>query len=136
MSYERKRQTTAAWQQANRSRQNVWHKDYRKRKPEYSILAACRKNARRRGHECDLTLKDVRELLAPMRCSVTGHELSMEWDGRGKNPWAPSLDRIDNAVGYVRGNVRLVCWAFNLAKGEWDDRVFHELAASYLRIVP
>jgi hypothetical protein len=133
----KKRATSAAWQRdpANRERLLAWHKRRRKAKPHYAIFAACQKNARRRGHECTLTLERVEELIAPMVCSVTGLPLSTEWDGPDKNPWAPSLDRIDNELGYIEGNVRLVCWAYNLAKGSWPDEVFDKLARSYLELV-
>lgn len=123
MTSDRKRKTTAAWQRdpANQDHIRTWRRGYRKRKPEYALLSARRKNARRRGQAFELTLEDVRKMLEPMTCSVTGIKLTTDWEGPGKNPWAPSIDRCNNAVGYVPGNVRLVCWAYNLAKSEWDD---------------
>lgn len=30
-----------------------------------------------------------------------------------KGPWSPTIDRIVPALGYVPGNVRLVCHSFN-----------------------
>ena len=38
------------------------------------------------------------------------------------------MDRIDNAVGYVPGNVRLTCWMFNRAKSHWTDEQMLMLA--------
>ncbi len=133
----RKRETTAAWARdpANQDRIRAWHRQNSRDKPEYPLFSSCVKNARRRGHECSITREDVRELIAPMRCSVTGVPLSTEWNGPGKNPWAPSIDRIDNSAGYTKGNVRLVCWAYNLAKGEWPDAVFEQLAKAFLETV-
>jgi hypothetical protein len=39
---------------------------------------------------------------------------------------SPSLDRIDNTKGYVKGNVRIVSWRANRLKGNATDE---ELAA-------
>jgi len=62
---------------------------------------------------CTLTLADVCALLAPMRCSATGLPL-MRGEGIGSTgALSPTLDRIVPALGYVPGNVRLVCHAFN-----------------------
>lgn len=59
-----------------------------------------------------------------MTCSVTGVTLQLEWAGAGsKNPWYPSVDRLDCTKGYTRDNVRAVCWAFNQARGDWPDEV-------------
>lgn len=107
---------------------------WRKEKPASVILNNCRKNARVRGHECTITAADVEALLEPMTCSVTGLPLSWEYDGASRaNPWAPSLDRIDGSLGYVPGNVRAVCWAFNQMRGDFPDEVLATLAEAFIR---
>lgn len=90
--------------------------------------------AKKAGLEFDLTVEFLQGLFAPMTCSVTGIPLSAD-GGHGKarqNPWAPSVDRIDSDLGYIQGNVRLVCWAYNLAKGPWDDEVVRTMARALL----
>lgn len=74
-------------------------------------------SARTRGLECTITREELKELLAPMVCSMTG--IPLEFAAR--SPWSPSFDRLDSSKGYVPGNVRLVCWAYNSAKMGWDD---------------
>ena len=101
--------------------------------PEHQLFKACKNSAKSRGQTCELTIEDVRNLIRPMQCSMTGVQLSWRWEGPGTNPWAPSLDRLDNSKGYTLDNVRLVCWAFNLARGVWHDEVFHKLAIGYAR---
>lgn len=94
--------------------------------PEQALLQSCRQNARKRGGQlCDLTLEQMKELCAPMVCSVTGIKLA--WGG---GPWAPSIDRRDNGEGYTRSNVRLTCWAYNSMRGEWDDETVLTVALS------
>lgn len=95
---------------------------------------AARNRAKLKNLECTLTLERVKCLLSPMTCEMTG--LPLTWDsleGSKYNPWAPSLDRKDNSIGYTDGNVRVVCWAYNKARSDWPDEVFHELAMAYSR---
>lgn len=92
------------------------------------LLHQCRASARYRRHECTITEELLTELLHGMTCSVTGLPLSLEWKGpSGSNPWAPSVDRLDNSRGYVPGNVRMVCWAFNNMRGDFPDEVVETL---------
>jgi hypothetical protein len=60
----------------------------------------------------------------PKVCSKWGIELN--WNMTGISQYnSPSLDRIDSKLGYIPGNVRLVCQSYNAAKSncppnEWD----------------
>lgn len=95
------------------------------------MLLKCQSRARAKGLECSLTLDDVKRLTEPMVCSVT--RLPLSWTSEhAENPFAPSLDRLDNSVGYTLANVRLVCWAYNKARSIWPDEVFDRLARSYV----
>lgn len=80
---------------------------------------------------CQITADYIQELLIKSRgvCSVSGIPLSFERpDPQMRNPWAPSLDRIDSALPYQRGNVRVVCAAANLAMQDWGFGVLLRLA--------
>lgn len=58
-------------------------------------------------------------------CDISGVPMQAKSGTReDKNPFRASLDRIDNARGYVRGNVRFVCHWVNNAKSTWSDEVF------------
>ncbi len=67
------------------------------------------KSARNRNKEFSLTLSDVRKLLRIKKCHYTGVTF-------GEGDHAMTVDRIDSAKGYVKGNV-VACthWA-NQAK--------------------
>lgn len=96
----------------------------------YHVFKNTRGNARKRGLSFDLTREQVAEMLLPMRCSVTGLPLKPEWDGTGRNPWWPSLDQIEPRGGYTAKNVRAVCWAYNVMKGELEDAEVRRYAAA------
>ncbi len=56
------------------------------------------------------------------QCAVTGIRFEFEKPkDHHANPWALSIDRIDPKLDYVKGNVRLVVWLYNLVKSDWDD---------------
>lgn len=85
------------------------------------------KSARRRSDKfsdtTDLTDKIILEMLETTSvCTVTGIPFDYKpSESTKKNPYAPSLDRIDSSRGYIRENVRLVIWQYNLMKGEISD---------------
>jgi hypothetical protein len=101
---------------------------WRAENPAKHLLCTCRNSAKTRDLEFALRLEDLEAMLAPMVCAVTGLPLSVEHPGgSARNPWAPSVDRIDCSRGYVAGNVRLVCWAFNQMRGDFPDEVVRTL---------
>jgi len=76
----------------------------------------------------DVTCMYVRDMLLSNRWRCAQTNVLFEFDGSGRNPWQPSLDRIDNKKGYVIGNVQMVCLIYNLAKGMWGPETLEELA--------
>jgi hypothetical protein len=99
------------------------------------LLAVARGNAkRRRGLPFSLTQADVLQLLrsAGWRCSVTRTPFSLDRVGN-QRPYAPSIDRIDSAVGYVPENCRIVCVAANMAMNTWGESVLRTLALHMTR---
>lgn len=124
---ERCARKNSAWYRTNRDAALEKKRRWREENPAKAILHQVQGNLRRsreRHLESSLTLEDVERLLAPMTCAVTGHGLHWGRSGAHRlNPWAPSIDRVDNAAGYAPGNVQLVCWAYNQLKGEWTDDI-------------
>ncbi len=138
-NYMGKKEYNAEWAKRNPDKVREIQRRYHKAHPDKSRERTAswrRKNLARALHSrakksaiasklgCDITREDVTRMLAPMTCSATGLPLNLDWSGPGRrNPWAPSLDRIDPSKGYLQGNVRIVCVIFNLAKGDWMDDV-------------
>ena len=104
---------------SNRALEN--RKKSRKIDPRTQLLADARKRAKRKGMEYDLTKED---LVVPETCPVLGLILEV---GEGKRqPNSPSIDRIDNSKGYVRGNVAIISLRANALK---NDGTIEELKA-------
>ncbi len=60
--------------------------------------------------------------------------IQLNWDSDAKHPSKPSLDRIDNNKGYIKGNVQWVSWrANNLMKDASPDELLM-LAQNYKKV--
>lgn len=95
------------------------------------LYSGARKGAERRGLSFDLTRAQFDELVRQAQgcCTVTGIPFVFEKHPTAKRrPFAPSLDRIDNAKGYTIGNVRLVCLLLNLAMNQWGIEPLRRVA--------
>ena len=77
-----------------------------------SLLRAARRRAREKGMECTITLQDI---VVPERCPLLDIPL-FPGDGM-QGPNSPSLDRINNGLGYVPGNVWVISHLANACKG-------------------
>ncbi len=63
---------------------------------------------------------------------MTGLTFFSEHDADSyRDPFAPSLDRIEPKKGYVDGNVRIVVWAINAMLCDWGEDVFYCVANAY-----
>jgi len=64
------------------------------------------------------------------RCAVSGVAFSYDRGlptKDGRNPRAPSVDRVDCSKGYVPSNCRIVLLAVNVALNLWGDAQFIEI---------
>jgi len=98
------------WNYANDAFQQQYRIKYRKSNPANILLARAKNRAKREGIEFDITLKDI---VIPTHCPVLNIVLEI---GEPNAPNAPSLDRIDNTKGYIRGNVCVISWRANHLK--------------------
>jgi hypothetical protein len=93
------------------------------------------RNAKARSIEFLLDASDVQRIAekANGRCMVSGIPFSNGRSRHRKDPWAPSIDRIENSLGYTPENCRLVCTAVNLAMNEWGENVLRRIAESMVK---
>jgi hypothetical protein len=78
--------------------------NYQQSKKELRLFNAAKGRAAAKGREFNLELQDI---VIPERCPVLGIPMTR-----------PSLDRIDNNKGYVKGNVRVISYRANVLKND------------------
>ena len=80
------------------------------------------KQGKRATMEKTITKNDILPILEAGRCQLTDLPFDfMPTNKTFRNPYAPSLDRIDSQKGYTKKNCRIVLAAVNDALGEHDD---------------
>jgi|SRR5579859_6967802 len=95
------------------------HKAYRIRNPKSAILCRLRNNARVRGIDFRLNVADIPD--TPEFCPVFPW-IKLDYQvGDGRSDGSPSVDRINNNIGYVPGNIRIVSDRANYVKGDATD---------------
>ena len=92
----------------------VYCSEYRKRHLNRNLHRAAKARSKKRGYEFELGYDDI---VIPEFCPILGIPLqSGIKSGSGGNMNSPSLDRIDNTKGYIKGNVQVISHKANSMK--------------------
>jgi hypothetical protein len=86
---------------------------YRENNRALVLLGQARYRAKKKGIEFNLELSDV---VIPKVCPVLKILLSAGSSSGGPRGCSPSLDRIDNTKGYIKGNVQVMSHKANTMK--------------------
>mgnify|MGYP003646625470 CR=1 FL=1 len=98
-----------------------WERNKRKNNPEYYLWKSAKKRSRDKDLDFDIEVSDI---IIPQFCPLLHIPLIHRTGLRKAQPDAPSLDRLDNSLGYVKGNILVVSWRANKLKA---DAEFQEL---------
>lgn len=96
----------------------------------HETWARHRKGAKQRGIEFALTQADIQAIVIAQRgrCAITGLGFNTDKPkGLRVRPWLPSLDRTNSRLGYVPGNVRVVCAFVNVAMNGFGEHLFRQV---------
>lgn len=100
--------------------------------PETYLLRLAKRRAKQKGLEFNLEAHDIQ---IPELCPVLGiplHSLGQQGeDRRGKCDDSPSIDRIDNTKGYIKGNILIVSVRANRLKSDATPEELMKLAKFY-----
>lgn len=99
------KQKQKRWQESNRHKCIDYSKSWRKRNPEKYILTVAKGRAKKSGLEFNLEVIDIS---IPEYCPILNIKLLNAWDEGYRPFFSPSLDRIDNSKGYIKGNVKVI----------------------------
>lgn len=77
----------------------------------------------------NLTKDWLLEKVSNGSCEVTGLKFDVSRpSGFRANPMFPSVDRVDNSIGYTKDNCKMVVLVYNIAKNEWGVDVINSVA--------
>lgn len=100
------------------------------RNPFCSIVASAKSNSSvyRRGVSFEVDNENIERLYNQQKglCAISGIPMLL---GRNSN-YSISIDRIDNNIGYVLTNIRLVCKCVNLMRNVLSDSEFLKICKS------
>jgi hypothetical protein len=88
------------------------------------------KRAEKANLEFALTVEDIIELCAASKCPLLGIPLRVahESQGKGLQPNAPSIDRVDSTKGYTKDNVWVISHRANTIKNSATWQELYQIA--------
>ena len=101
-----------------------WNRAGYKRNRLRRLFYAARARAKINGLEFSIAQSDI---AIPKFCPVLNTPIDLETIGQTPN--SPSVDRIDNAKGYIPGNVVVISWRANRLKSDSTLDELHKLIA-------
>jgi len=84
-------------------------------------LYGMRKRAEKKGYSCEMTFDTLRDLFIEQEAKCFYSGKTFDFNDPMKRP---SVDRVDNSLGYVAGNVVWCCFGVNSLK---SSRTYPEL---------
>lgn len=98
---------------------NTSTRSWRFRDIKQSLLSGAKSRARSAGLPFNITIEDI---IIPDLCPALGIPLAITPGQRTDS--SPTLDKVHNDMGYVKGNVLVVSWRANRLK---NNATIHEL---------
>lgn len=85
----------------------------------YERFHGLKDRARKKDIQCNIDLQYLHELWNTQKglCALSGIPMAYYFDS-GRVPTNVSVDRINSNLGYIKGNLQLVCMAVNQMKSD------------------
>jgi hypothetical protein len=96
------------WREKNRDKIRVYGYEYSQKNPQKILLLSAKHRSIKKGVVCTIKEEDIH---IPTICPVLGIAIEKVFNPDGKRgacEGSPSLDRIDNTKGYIKGNIQVI----------------------------
>ena len=95
----------------DKSNRKQYLRDWKSNNREKDIFLLAKHRAKSKGIEFNIELSDI---IIPEICPILGLPIKKAIDGN--RDLSPSLDRIDNDKGYIKGNIQVISFKANAMK--------------------
>lgn len=112
----------------NKAQSEKWSRE----NPEKYVLLRTKTRAKQRNLEFNLELSDI---VIPERCPVLGIPLIPQIGNGRSNDNSPSIDRVNNTKGYIKGNVLIVSNKANTIKNNASIEELGKVYEFYKRLI-
>ena len=119
---ERRLATQRRYYKKHREKEIQRRIDYKNADPVRYILQKIKWHAKRKGLDFNLTPQDI---IIPDVCPIL--LIPLKFSTSKQRACAPSVDRVDNSKGYVKGNVRVISQKANHLKSDMTKETIQRL---------
>lgn len=113
---EKYKSTQAAYRKKNAKKLSKYIGQWMADNPEKRMFTAVKSRAKKQNIPFELDLNDIK---IPVTCPILNIPIIKEFKENGKRgpkTNSPSMDRIDNTKGYVKGNIQVISNKANVMK--------------------
>lgn len=159
MSMNERKEYYAKWREENREHVNAFNRDYTKRNASQrkettrryrqrskfnpighirQMVRTARVAAKKRGFEFEISVELINAFILMQNecCALTGIRFDYSAHDRTRSrPFAPSIDRKDNSIGYRFDNIQIVCCIVNRAKNEYPQELFDAMCRARVKVL-
>lgn len=100
-----------------------------------TMYNAASSRAKKFGFPCTINRQFLEDKILAGTCERSGIVFDLKhapYKG-GRNPFSPSIDKIDPTKGYTPDNTQVVAWCYNTGKGEMSDAEFIDFCKQVVR---
>jgi hypothetical protein len=99
-------------------------------------ISNIKNRSKKKGWSFDIDTSFIQELFEKQdgKCAITKIPFTFNFTKHKnykKDPFSPSIDRIDSSRGYTKDNVRIVCMVVNLALNEFGYEIFAKMCQAF-----
>jgi len=94
------------------------------------LLSHIKSSAKRRNLDFNLTEAYLMDLSFPLICPILDVPICYD-RSKGLRDFGPSIDRIDNDLGYVQGNISVISVRANRAKNNLSEKELKQFSLYY-----